>query len=73
MRAWPWLRRALMRLVRRETARWTEPLAALRARHGLAARWNPLIEGQYSPHLNLAALLDGDGGTRSRTGTEPAG
>ena len=43
-----------MRLVRRETAKWTAPLAALRARHGLPPAGNPLIEGQYSPHLNLA-------------------
>lgn len=54
MRAWPWLRRTLMRLVRRETAKWTKPLAALRARHGLPPGGNPLIEGQYSPHVNLA-------------------
>jgi UDP:flavonoid glycosyltransferase YjiC (YdhE family) len=43
-----------MRLVRRETAKWTKPLAALRARHGLPPGGNPLIEGQYSPHVNLA-------------------
>jgi len=53
MRKWPWLRRRLMALVRRETAKWTRPLADLRARHGLAPGGNPLIEGQYSPHLNL--------------------
>ena len=54
MRAWPWLRRTLMRVVRRETAKWTAPLDAMRARHGLPPAGNPLIEGQYSPHLNLA-------------------
>jgi len=53
MRAWPWLRRRLMGLVRRETAKWTRPLADLRARHGLPPGGNPMIEGQYSPHLNL--------------------
>ena len=53
MRKWPWLRRRLMALVRRETAKWTRPLADLRARHGLPPGGNPLIEGQYSPHLNL--------------------
>ena len=53
MRAWPWLRRALMKVVRREIAKWTKPLAELRARHGLPPGGNPLIEGQYSPHLNL--------------------
>jgi rhamnosyltransferase subunit B len=54
MRAWPWLRRMLMRLVRRETAKWTVPLDQLRARHGLPSAGNPIMEGQYSPHLNLA-------------------
>jgi rhamnosyltransferase subunit B len=54
VRAWPWLRRALMRLVRRETAKWAVPLDEMRARHGLPPAGNPLIEGQYSPHLNLA-------------------
>jgi rhamnosyltransferase subunit B len=54
MRAWPWLRRRLMALVRRETGKWAAPLDALRARHGLPPGGNPLIEGQYSPHLNLA-------------------
>jgi len=54
MRAWPWLRRTLMRVVRRETAKWTAPLDAMRARHGLPPAGNPLIEGQYSPHANLA-------------------
>lgn len=54
MRAWPWLRRTLMRLVRRETAKWAVPLDELRARHGLPPAGNPIMEGQYSPHLNLA-------------------
>jgi rhamnosyltransferase subunit B len=53
MRSWPWLRRRLMALVRRETAKWTAPLASLRVRHGLPPGANPLMEGQYSPHLNL--------------------
>ena len=54
VRAWPWLRRrscvssaAKRRSGRRRSAR-------LRARHGLPPAGNPLIEGQYSPHLNLA-------------------
>lgn len=54
MRAWPWLRRTLMNVVRRETAKWTRPLDEMRARHGLPPAGNPLIEGQYSPHANLA-------------------
>jgi rhamnosyltransferase subunit B len=54
MRGWPWLRRTIMGLVRRETSKWTKPLDDLRARHGLPPGGNPLIEGQYSPHLNLA-------------------
>lgn len=54
MRAWPWLRRTLMGVVRRETAKWAVPLDRMRARHGLPPAGNPLIEGQFSPHLNLA-------------------
>jgi rhamnosyltransferase subunit B len=54
IKAWPWLRRTFMRLVRRETAKWTVPLDELRARHGLPPAGNPIMEGQYSPHLNLA-------------------
>lgn len=54
MRAWPWLRRTLMGIVRRETANWAVPLDEMRARRGLPPAGNPLIEGQYSPHLNLA-------------------
>jgi UDP:flavonoid glycosyltransferase YjiC (YdhE family) len=42
-----------MRIVRREIGKWTRPLADLRARHGLPPAGNPMIEGQYSPHLNL--------------------
>lgn len=53
MRRWPWLRRAVMRLVRREIAKWTRPLVDLRLRQGLTPGGNPLMEGQYSPHLNL--------------------
>jgi rhamnosyltransferase subunit B len=54
IRAWPWLRRTLMWLVRRETSKWMAPLDDLRTRHGLPPGGNPLIEGQYSPQLNLA-------------------
>ena len=54
MWAWPWLRRMLMGVVRRETAKWAVPLDQMRARHGLPPAGNPLIEGQFSPHLNLA-------------------
>jgi rhamnosyltransferase subunit B len=53
MRAWPWLRHRVMALVRRETRQWTHPLADLRVRHGLPPGGNPLMEGQYSTHLNL--------------------
>jgi rhamnosyltransferase subunit B len=53
LRSWPWLRHRLMALVRREIGKWTKPLAALRVRHGLPPGGNPLMEGQYSPHLNL--------------------
>jgi UDP:flavonoid glycosyltransferase YjiC (YdhE family) len=54
MRAWPWLRRRLMALIRRETGKWAAPLDRLRVRHGLPPAGNPLMEGQFSPHLNLA-------------------
>jgi UDP:flavonoid glycosyltransferase YjiC (YdhE family) len=54
MRAWPWLRRRVMAMVRRETGKWMTPLNDLRARHRLPPAGNPLMEGQYSPYLNLA-------------------
>lgn len=54
LRAWPWLRHRVMALVRRETGKWTTPLNDLRATHHLPPAGNPLMEGQYSPHLNLA-------------------
>jgi len=54
MRAWPWLRRMLTGVVRRETAKWAVPLDQMRARHGLPPAGNPLLEGQFSPYLNLA-------------------
>jgi UDP:flavonoid glycosyltransferase YjiC (YdhE family) len=43
-----------MGVVRRETAKWAVPLDRLRARHRLPPAGNPLIEGQFSPYLNLA-------------------
>jgi UDP:flavonoid glycosyltransferase YjiC (YdhE family) len=56
IRRWPWLRRRAMALIRHETARWMTPLNDLRAKHRLPPAGNPLMEGQYSPHLNLALV-----------------
>lgn len=53
-RSWPWLRRRLMSLIRLGLNRWMEPVQALRVRHGLPRGATPLLEGQFSPHLNLA-------------------
>jgi UDP:flavonoid glycosyltransferase YjiC (YdhE family) len=53
-RSMGWLRRGLMRLIRRATAEWVAPVDAFRRAKGLAHRGNPMIEGQFSPHLNLA-------------------
>ena len=60
----PWMRRvaersslvsrALVALARRVTREWTQPVAQLRASHGLPAGDDPLHEGQHSPHLVLA-------------------
>ena len=53
-RAWPWLRRGFMRIIRRMMDQWMEPVYALRARHGVPRGANPILEGQYSPLLNLS-------------------
>lgn len=46
--------RLVLALVRRRTAAWSEPVRRLRARLGLPRRGDPIHEGQFSPHLNLA-------------------
>lgn len=53
-RAVPWAARALMALARRITRSWVTPVVALRAELGLPPAGDPLYEGQFSPHGNLA-------------------
>jgi len=50
----PWASRALMGRARVVTREWTAPVAALRGHLGLHPAGDPLYEGQFSPHLNLA-------------------
>jgi UDP:flavonoid glycosyltransferase YjiC (YdhE family) len=38
----------------RSTRSWIEAVARLRAAHGLGSGGHPLLDGQFSPHLNLA-------------------
>jgi rhamnosyltransferase subunit B len=53
-RRFPWAARALMGLARRITRPWMAPVVALRAELGLPQGGDPLYEGQFSPHGNLA-------------------
>jgi len=53
VRAWPWFRHALMGLIRRGIDQWMEPVQTLRAAHGLPRGRTPLLDGQFSPYLNL--------------------
>ena len=50
----PWASRPIMAQARRVTRDWTAPVARMRADLGLPLAGNPLYEGQFSPHLNLA-------------------
>ncbi len=50
----PWAGRALMALARRITRPWVAPVVAMRAELGLPPAGDPLYEGQFSPHGNLA-------------------
>ena len=50
----PWAGRALMAMARRITRPWVAPVVALRAELGLPPAGDPLYEGQFSPHGNLA-------------------
>ena len=50
----PWTGRALLAMARRITGRWVAPVVALRAELGLPPAGDPLYEGQFSPHGNLA-------------------
>lgn len=46
--------RALLRVIKRVTAGWVEPVQQLRADIGLPRGRHPLFDGQYSPDLTLA-------------------
>src|SRR5258705_540127 len=50
----PWVGRLLVGIVRRETRSWIEPVTRLRAELGLPPGGNAILEGQFSPILNLA-------------------
>jgi len=50
----PLAARALMAVARRITRPWVAPVVALRAELGLPPAGDPLYEGQFSPHGNLA-------------------
>ena len=50
----PFVSKALMGLLRAQTLRWCEPVAAMRRELGLAVGPHPLFEGQHSPVLALA-------------------
>ena len=46
--------RTFLRLTRRVTRRWAEPVERFRSSLGLPAGANPILDGQHSPHLVLA-------------------
>lgn len=50
----PWTGRLLMTMARKITASWVAPVYEFRASLGLRAVGDPLYEGQFSPHGNLA-------------------
>lgn len=50
----PLLARGVLALMKRETAGWTMPVRALRAKLGLGDVGDPLYEGQFSPQGTLA-------------------
>jgi rhamnosyltransferase subunit B len=50
----PWTARLIMWAARRITASWLAPVASFRAELGLRPVPDPLFEGQFSPHGNLA-------------------
>jgi rhamnosyltransferase subunit B len=50
----PWLDRALMKVARFNTSRWTMPIAKLRNELGISSDANAIFEGQFSPLLTLA-------------------
>jgi rhamnosyltransferase subunit B len=51
----PWLGRAIMSVMRRVAGQWSRPIHAFRREVGLPPiQGEPLLEGQFSPYLNLA-------------------
>jgi len=50
----PWTGRLIGSIARKVTAGWMAPVASFRAGLGLPPVANPLFEGQFSPHGNLA-------------------
>ena len=48
-----------MAIARRITRPWMAPVVALRAELGLPPAGDPLYEGQFSPHGNLALFARG--------------
>ena len=52
--AGPWLDRALMKVARFNTSRWTAPILKLRSELGIPSSANAILEGQFSPQLTLA-------------------
>jgi len=49
-----WTMRPILAIARNATAKWVEPVSAVRRELGLPPGGNPLFDGQRSPHLNLA-------------------
>jgi UDP:flavonoid glycosyltransferase YjiC (YdhE family) len=49
-----WVGEVVVRLARRATERWVEPVRQLRRELGLPPAGHPLFEGQHAPHLVLA-------------------
>ena len=60
----PWAGRALMGIARRITRPWVAPVVAMRAELGLPPAGDPLYEGQFSPHGNLALFSPTFGGAQ---------
>ena len=53
-RRWPAAMRPINRVGQWMAGRWTEPVQTLRKSVGLPRGKNPMVAGQFSPHLNLA-------------------
>jgi hypothetical protein len=53
-REWPGAMRPLNAIGRWMAGRWSEPVQTFRKSLGLPRGGNPMVAGQFSPHLNLA-------------------